>query len=262
MSEFGFSEGEMVEPLVGRGTGMESAAEMMVAASRTMMSAAGAMSSALGPMRARDRELTAEAVELGFLRALRRDSLLGGGGSEADAFSIMRSPGDKGGLTGTGYGRMGASLTGKGARSQVYGTIGGAVGYAVAGPVGALVGGMLGGLLGRDDSDEEAARQQEEQRQWMNSPEGFEVESYLFNLRNAYAGTSGVGGGRGLTGPLTAGAGYGGQVVVNMSPGAVQIVGQGEESGERAARAFAGTLGRVLRLNSVVVPATGLGGNV
>ncbi len=256
MSAFGFSEGEVVEPLVGRGEGMASAAEMMVAASRTMLLAAVAMSSALGPSQMRERELTAEAVELGFLRALRRDSLLGGGGETADAFSLLRMPTDRG-LTGTGYGRMGASITGSGARSQTYGAIGGAIGYAVGGPVGALVGGMLGGLFGRDDDDDQA-RQQEEQRQWMNSPEEFEVESYLFNLRNAYAANTG-GGRRPPSAPTV---GYGGQVVVNLSPGAVQITGQGEEGGERAARAFAGALGRVLRLNSVVVPAAGLGGNV
>jgi hypothetical protein len=53
-----------------------------------------------------------------------------------------------------------------------------------------------------------------------------------------------------------------GPVVVTMSPGAVQITGQGQEAGERAARAFAGALGRALRLNSVVVPAAGLGGDL
>jgi hypothetical protein len=52
------------------------------------------------------------------------------------------------------------------------------------------------------------------------------------------------------------------RVVVNMTAGAVQITGQGEEAGDRAARAFAGALGRVLRLNSVVVPAAGMGGDV
>ncbi len=257
MSAFGFSENEPIEPLVGRGEGIASATEMMVTASRAMLSAASAISSALGPAQVRERELTAEAIELGFLRALRRDSLLGGGGETAGTFSLLRTPTDRG-LTGTGYGRMGASITGSGARAQTYGAIGGAIGYAVGGPVGALVGGMLGGLFGGDDDEDEARQQQEEQRQWMNSPEGFEIESYLFNLRNAYA-ASVSGGTRPPSAPTI---GYGGQVVVNLSPGAVQITGQGEESGERAARAFAGALGRVLRLNSVVVPAAGLGGNV
>lgn len=252
MGGLGFSEDDMLEPLVGRGGGLGSVAELMMTASRTMLSAAIAMSSALGPGQIRARELTAEAVELGFLRALRRDSLLGGG-ETADAFSLLRTPTERG-LTGTGYGRLGASLTGSGARAQTYGAIGGAIGYAVGGPVGALVGGMLGGLFGRDD-DEDEARQQEEQRQWLNSPEGFEIQAYLYNLRTAYAMRASPAGSSLTT--LS-----GGSVVVNLSPGSVQIMGQGEESGERAARAFAGALGRVLRLNSVVVPAAGLGGNL
>lgn len=267
MATFDLSTGE-TEPLIGRSSPIDSAAETMMAASRTMLSAASAISLGLSPPGTRERELTAEAVEIGFLRALRRDSLLGGGETAGDFPTLLRLPSGKG-ISGTGYGRMGASITGSGARSQLYGTIGGAIGYAVGGPVGAVLGGMLGGLFGGDDDDEEE-RRREEERQWLNSPEAFEIQSYLYNLATAYAVTWGPDAKRG--GALTSafawpggsmfGGGRVGQISVNMSPGAVQIVGQGEESGERAARAFAGALGRVLRLNSVVVPAAGMGGDV
>jgi len=270
MATFDLSTGETepLEPLIGRSSPIDSAAETMMAASRTMLSAASAISLGLSPPGTRERELTAEAVEIGFLRALRRDSLLGGGETAGDFPTLLRLPSGKG-ISGTGYGRMGASITGSGARSQLYGTIGGAIGYAVGGPVGAVLGGMLGGLFGGDDDDEEE-RRREEERQWLNSPEAFEIQSYLYNLATAYAVTWGPDAKRG--GALTSafawpggsmfGGGRVGQVSVNMSPGAVQIVGQGEESGERAARAFAGALGRVLRLNSVVVPAAGMGGDI
>ena len=90
------------------------------------------------------------------LRALRRDTVLGevSGGAGASLLRVPRG----GGLAGTGYGRLGASVTGKGARSQLYGTVGGAIGYAVGGPVGALLGGMLGGWLGGRNKRTGAAR--------------------------------------------------------------------------------------------------------
>lgn len=267
MATFDLSTGE-TEPLIGRYSPMDSAAETMMAASRTMLSAASAISLGLSPAGTRERELTAEAVEVGFLRALRRDSLLGGAETAGDFSTLLRLPSGKS-IPGTGYGRMGASITGSGKRSQLYGTIGGAIGYAVGGPVGAVLGGMLGGLFGGGDDDEEE-RRREDERQWLNSPEAFEIQSYLYNLATAYAVTWGPDAKRGgaLTnafawpGGSMFGGGRGGQISVNMSPGAVQIVGQGEEGGERAARAFAGALGRVLRLNSVVVPAAGMGGDV
>jgi len=262
MATNGLSQDETkyVEPLIDGGV-FENAAEMMTAASQTMLSAATRMSTGLGQLDARDRELTAEAVETGLLRALRRDSLLGGMQMGGDVSSWLRLPSG----SGSGYSQMGASLTGEGGNSRLYGTIGGALGYAVGGPVGAVLGGMLGGLFGGDDDDEE--QQQEAERQWLNTPEGFEIEGYLYNLAQAYAVTWDPGPRRG--GSLTSvlpwmsmglGGGRAGQVVVNMSPGAVQVLGQGEEGGERAARAFAGALGRVLQLNSVVVPAAGMGG--
>jgi len=251
---------EPVRPLVGD-SALGEAAEMMLAASRTMLAAASAMPG-IGASDTRAREMTAEAVETGMLRALRRDSLLGESDSGGAATSLLGLPTNKG-IPGAGYGRMGATLTGHGARSQLYGTIGGAIGFAVGGPVGAFVGGMLGGLFGDDDDGAEQARQQEQlARQWLNSPGGFEEEAYLYNLALGTKVSA-------MLASLTAPAPPSGRaaalraalspVMVNFSPGAVQITGSGAEAGERAARAFAGELGRVLRLNSVVVPAAGFG---
>ncbi len=266
-SDYTFAGEGMVEPLVGRSSSWDSAAEVMLAASRTMLAAASVLSSATGVSSARERELTAEAVEAGMLRALRRDTVLGQAGDDGGVLALRGS--GSGGLAGTGYGRLGASVTGQGARSQFYGTLGGALGFAVGGPVGAVLGGMLGGWLGRDD-DDEARREQE--RQWLNPPERFEIEAYLYNLQQAYAASATSGWRRGVSWSLGSALGSVGAgstravspsaVVVSMGPGAVQITGQSAEAGERAARAFAGALGRVLRLNSVVVPAAGLGGDV
>jgi hypothetical protein len=258
-----------IEPLIAGSTPIENAADTMLCASRTMLAAASSLSSALGPMGVRWRELTAEATEIGFLRALRRDTLLGSVEQPLSAGSLLGLPRGRG-IPGTGYGRMGAGVTGEGARAQLYGTVGGAIGYAVGGPVGALVGGMLGGLFGGDDNDAaEQARQEELRRQWLNSPEGFEIEAYLYNItRSIAASRSLVPAGVPVLdagSPRFGGAAAGrqiGTVVVTMSPGAVQITGEGREAGERAARSFAGALGRVLRLNSVVVPAAGLGGDL
>ncbi len=257
-----------IEPLIAGSTPIENAADTMLSASRTMLAAASSLSSALGPMGVRWRELTAEATEIGFLRALRRDTLLGGVEQPLSAGSLLGLPRGTG-IAGTGYGRMGARVTGEGARAQLYGTVGGAIGYAVGGPVGALVGGMLGGLFGGDDDGAEQARQEELRRQWLNTPEGFEIEAYLYNItRNIAAGRSLIPAGVPVLdagSPRFGGASAGrqiGTVVVTMSPGAVQITGEGRDAGERAARSFAGALGRVLRLNSVVVPAAGLGGDL
>jgi hypothetical protein len=262
-----------IEPLIGGSAPIDSAADTMLAASRTMLAAAASLSSALGPAGARWRELTAEAIETGVLRALRRDTLLGSGEVSGAASSLFGLP-TRGGIPGAGYGRMGASVTGSGARAQLYGTIGGAIGYAVGGPAGAILGGMLGGLFGGGDDDAERARQEEElRRQWLNTPEGFEIEAYLYNLTRNYAPTrplvpaqtTAAQSAFPWSSPWLTGVPSGrqvGSVVVTLSPGAVQITGQGQEAGERAARAFAGALGRVLRLNSVVVPAAALGGDL
>jgi hypothetical protein len=259
-SDFSLIDSRTIEPLVGRLSSLDSAAETMLIASRTILAAATTLSSGLGAAGARERELTAEAVEVGMLRALRRDTVLGGLGDDGGTLDLRGSTNE--GIPGTGYGRLAASITGNGPRSQLYGTIGGAIGSMVAGPVGAVVGGLLGGWFGREDN--QAARQ-EQDRQWLNPPETFEIQSYLYNLQHAYTAASGWRSGNAVGNAIPAGSvGFGSvqQVVVNMSPGSVQITGQSEEGGERAARAFAGQLGRVLRLNSVVVPAAGLGGDV
>lgn len=252
--DFGNGDGAMMESLVGRGSALEGAAETMLTAARTMLSAASAIATGLSGS-TRERELMADAVELGMLRALRRDTSTGS--SEGNALSSLLQTSSSHGIPGMGYGRMGATITGQGGKSQVYGALGGALGYAVGGPIGGLLGGMIGGLFGGDDDDEKQA--QEEARQWANLPESFEIESYLYNLTRAYAATA-AGAGRSPFPNMNL-FGSGGPVIVTMSPGAVQITGQDAESGERAARAFAGSLGRALRLNSVVVPAAGLGGD-
>jgi hypothetical protein len=250
-----------MQPLIG-GTALTEAAEAMLAASRALVAAAGA-GPGIGGSDTRAREMTADAVEAGVLRALRRDSLLGDGApAGAAATSLLGLPTGRS-IPGTSYGRMGATLTGQGAKSQVYGTIGGALGFAVGGPLGAFVGGMLGGLLGGDSSDgaDEARQQDQLARQWLNTPEGFESDAYLYNLvlgsrASAFAGLMSSAAPSAVTASARAAAN---PVVVNFSPGAVQITGSGIDAGERAARAFAGELGRVLRLNSVVVPAAGWG---
>lgn len=254
-------DGEIIQPLVGETGVLGSAAETMLAASRNMMAAAAALSSGLGlgAGGVREREAIAEAIETGFLRALRRDTLLGEESGVAGS-SALGLPGGVG-IPGTGYGRTGATITGSGRRAQVYGAIGGAIGYAVGGPVGALLGGMLGGLFGGNDDEEAAAQAEELRRQWLNTPEGFEVEAYLYNLAKGYQTTGWLMSARMGSGAARPwwNAGKAGAVVVQMAPGAVQITGQGAEAGEEAARAFAGRLGRALELNSVVVPAAGMG---
>jgi hypothetical protein len=244
-------DADRTAPLLGE------AAEAMLAASRTILEAASALTGGAG---ARERELTAEAVEVGFLRALQRESLLGEQEAIGGGDPLVCSAG--GGLAGTGYGRMGATITGHGQRAQTYGAIGGAIGYAVAGPIGGLLGGMLGGLFGGDDDQDEQQRQEELRRQWLNDPTGFEVEAYLYNLTRAYAmtGSPPAAASETVLRPwMSMSSASGAPVVVNMHPGAVQITGQGEEAGQMAARAFAGALGRALQLNSVVVPAAGWG---
>jgi hypothetical protein len=273
-SDFATEDLTPIEPLIGTSSPAEAAAENMLSASRTMLAAASAISSALGPTTARTTELLTEAIEVGFLRALRRDTLLGDIEDTTAASSALGLPKTRG-FPGTGYGRMGASVTGSGARAQLYGSIGGAIGYAVGGPVGAVLGGMLGGLFGGGDDDAEEARRQEElRRQWLNTPEGFEVQAYLYNLTMRTRSTRSlvplaqIAAERGFPWygfafPHRQAAQAGSLAVfVSMPPGAIQITGQGEDAGERAARAFAGALGQALRLNSVVVPAAGLGGDL
>jgi|GEM_PF-2040123 len=260
-----------LRPLLDAAAPIEAAAETMWAASRNMLLAADLLAAGLAPAGARERELTAEAVEAGVLRALRRDSLLGAEAGPQASASLLGIPAGRG-IPGTGYGRMGASVTGRGARAQLYGSIGGAIGYAVGGPVGAVIGGMLGGWLGGgDDRGDEQRRQEELRRQWLNTPEGFEIQAYLYHLIRGHLGlralipafASGLPslGWRGWAGGLGGLANLT-PVLVTIGPGAINITGQSQEAGERAARAFAGELGRALQLNSVLVPAAGLAGDL
>ena len=253
-----------IQPLIGSALTFSAAAEMMLTASRNMLAASGEASGG----EARRRDLLAEAVESGLLRALRRQSLLGEEAGQGFAGGLSLPGAYSGGIRGTGYGRLGASVTGEGARARTYGSIGGAIGYAVGGPVGALIGGMLGGLFGGDDDEEERRRQEEElRRQWLNTPEGFEIQAYLYNLARVdltLASLLGARWGAAQTVPLWGSQlptwQSASQVVVRMEQGAVQVQAPSAEVGQQAARAFAGELGRTLRLNSVVVPAAGFGG--
>jgi hypothetical protein len=183
-------------------------------------------------MAGRRQEETTTAIASGMLLALRRaqqDAIIGG-----SVESIASR------LPGVSYGRQGASLTGQGQRAQTYGAIGGAIGYAVAGPIGGFVGGMLGGLLGGNDSEPEKPPLE---RQWYNTPEGFEIESYLYNLKRMGANTSW----RNADRP------------VHINNVNLHINGQGAQAGLEAGRAFAAFLGRQVALNSAVAMAAGYG---
>lgn len=237
------------------------AAEALARASREVAASAREPGQVSGPRawagasRRWAEELTADVVAEGVSRALRHQ--------QEDWLSGPTQRRGYSGVAGTGYGRMGATLTGRGERSQTYGAIGGAIGYAIAGPAGAFVLGALGGLLGgkRDRSEQQQARA------WLNTPEEFEIQAYLYNLARTGAGQPSV-----LPGPWRSGEELRGKrfgtgasapvVQVQIAPGAIQITGQGEEAGQEAARAFAGQLGRALLLNSVLAPAAGWVGDL
>jgi len=211
---------------------LTTAAELLLEASRNLLEASSAR-----PIASREIEFTASGVERGLLRAMRR--------APTEASSLPRAPILRGG----GYGRLGAALVGGGERTRAYGEIGGMLGYAVGGPIGGIVGGILGGLFGRSRARRQATAEAE-RRSWLNPPEWFEIQAYLYNLARAGYVRSPFS--RSNWGTLP--------VVVNVGPGAVQITGQGASAGEAAARAFAGRLGRALALNSVLAGAPGAGG--
>jgi hypothetical protein len=72
-----------------------------------------------------------------------------------------------------------ASLFGAGPYGREYAGIGSALGFLAAGPVGALAGGLLGALFGRRrDRSLQAALS----RAFLNTPEAFAIEAYLFNI--------------------------------------------------------------------------------
>jgi len=201
------------------------AARDLSVAARELSSAAKTGGSGLG-IAAAWREETAAAVASGMLTALRRaqsDPIIAPTGRE--------TPGPSGG----GYGRMGAMITGRGEKASTYGAIGGMLGYAVGGPIGGLVGGMLGGLFGGKKKKSKA----ELQRQWLNTPEGFEIQSYLYNLSRVGSSTSFR---RGWN-------------PVRVERVNINITGSGAEAGLEAGRAFATFLGRQVALNSAVAQA-------
>jgi hypothetical protein len=80
-----------------------------------------------------------------------------------------------------GQGRYLAGLLGGSAEQREYAGIGAGLGFLVGGPVGALVGGLLGGLFG----SKEKPREDPMQRAFWNSPEGMEIQAYLYNITQA-----------------------------------------------------------------------------
>lgn len=223
------------------GRPLAQAAQMNLEAARTLGTAARELSNSLrgsqtapGGISGRWKDETAAAVASGVLFALRRaqqDPLIGPGSGTGTQPGLPR---------GASYGRMGASVTGRGERSQSYGAIGGMIGYAVGGPVGGLLGGMLGGLFGRGHQHRSKSALQ---RNWLNTPEEFEIQSYLYNLRRAGAFRS-----------------YRSPVRVNKVE--INITGQGAEAGLEAGRTFATYLGQQVALNSAVAQAPGYGGEM
>ena len=157
----------------------------------------------------------------------------------------------------------------------------------IAGPVGAVVGGLLGGLFGGGSS----APKEEPGREFQNTPEGFEIEAYLFNLVAAEQAAAraqylrrqselgwlrrhqqegggwygGRGGGWGMSdtgnGDLGEYLGFGGSpagnqqvFVMHLGPGAVVIQSDTVEGGQRA---FAGLVGAAVARSRVLAPGVG-----
>jgi len=208
------------------------AARALGAAARELAGAVrGSQAAPLG-ISSRWKDATASAVASGVLLALRRAESAAGG------LIAPTSRSQQTGLRGTGYGRLGASITGQGEKAQAYGAIGGVIGYALGGPIGGIVGGMLGGLFGGKKKQSKPALE----RSWLNTPEEFEIEAYLNNLRRAYALS------RARNLPR-----------VRVDRVEININGQGAQAGLEAGRAFATFLGQQVALNSAVALAPGYG---
>jgi len=79
------------------------------------------------------------------------------------------------------YGRASylASLFGAGPYGREYAGVGAALGFLAGGPLGALAGGLLGALFGRKKDKRLRAVLS---RAFMNTPEAFAIEAYLFNI--------------------------------------------------------------------------------
>ena len=217
------------------GRPLAQAAQMNLEAARALTLAARELATSMGGAGAptgissRWKDATASAVASGVLLALKRagqDSLIAPTSGSNDA----------GGLRGANYGRFGASITGSGAKSSTYGAIGGVLGYALGGPIGGVVGGMLGGLFGGKPKESKPPLE----RSWLNTPEGFEIEAYLYNLRKAGLFSGGSSRAR-----------------IRVDKVEININGQGAQAGMEAGRAFAAFLGRQVALNSAVAMAPG-----
>jgi hypothetical protein len=260
--------GELLRPFAVTAEANVRAAQLMLRASANMMAAAtGLTGGAIGGISpalvaVKSKEVTAAAVELGIIKAARKQR-------ESGLLSLTGSlPSySQAGLPGASYGRAGASLTGEGEKAQSYGAIGGMLGYAIGGPIGGFVGGLLGGLFGGKSNK----RAEEEARKWLNPPEAFEIEAYLYNLTRAYwhtrpsfpfqrRGLPASGWFSSANWPLpqwrgSGGSSFAGQTMLREGAVQINIYGQDEAAGLRAGRAAAGELGRLLELNSLVVPA-------
>lgn len=131
---------------------------------------------------------------------------------------------------------LGGLVGGGSEQAGRYGGLGAILGYAVGGAAGGYIGSLLGGIFGgrRDRQAEERARLE---RLWHNTPEGFEIEAYLYRLGAA-------------TRPAQA-------VQITLQPGAVQIKGQDAEAGARAGEALIGQLGRAVELAQAASRAVG-----
>jgi len=140
---------------------------------------------------------------------------------------------------------LGGIVGGGDERSRQWGGLGGVLGSMVGGPIGGVVGSVLGGLFGRG-----SRRRREEARKWLNTPEGFEIQAYLYNLyrRNRpYLGQPGTS----IIGAATA------AVQVMVQRGAVQITGGDSASGVQAANALISQLGRAVTLATAASAAAG-----
>jgi hypothetical protein len=72
-----------------------------------------------------------------------------------------------------------ASLFGAGPYGREYAGIGAGLGFLAGGPIGALAGGLLGALFGRK---KDKRLQAVLSRAFLNTPEAFAIEAYLFNI--------------------------------------------------------------------------------
>jgi hypothetical protein len=92
---------------------------------------------------------------------------------------IFPGKGYGGAIAAYGRGSYLASLFGAGPYGREYAGIGSALGFLAGGPIGALAGGLLGALFGRK---KDKRLQAVLSRAFLNTPEAFAIEAYLFNI--------------------------------------------------------------------------------